>query len=83
MSWKYTLDHLKKNLNVAHVHNSTMVECIYEKRIDLHRDYKETNLTKYLQNSCNLKNKQSEITSFFNYPLDCRDLQADLPAYLL
>ncbi|CAI2193605.1 6532_t:CDS:1, partial [Funneliformis geosporum] len=57
----------KKNPNIAHVHSSTIVECICEKRIVLYKDYEETNLTKHLQNGCNLKNKQPGITSFFNY----------------
>ena len=67
MGWKYTLDHLKKNPNIAHIYNNTLVECIYGKRIALHRAYEEINLTKHLQNSCNLKNKQPGITKFFKY----------------
>ncbi len=67
MGWKYTLDRLEKNSNVAHIYNSTLVECICEKQIALHKAYEETNLTKHLQNGCNLKNKQPEITKFFKY----------------
>ena len=52
----YTVERLKKNPNVAHIHNSTLVECICGKRVVLHRAYEETNLTKHLQNGCNLKN---------------------------
>lgn len=44
-----------------------MVECICGKRIALHREYEETNLTKHLKNGCNLKNKQPGITNFFKY----------------
>ena len=67
MGWKYTLDRLEKNPNVAHIYNSTLVECVCGKRIALHRAYEETNLTKHLQNGCNLKNKQPGITKFFKY----------------
>ena len=56
MGWKYTVERLKKNPNVAHIHNSILVECICGKRVVLHRAYEETNLTKHLQNGCNLKN---------------------------
>src|SRR3954471_14002476 len=67
MSWKYTLERLKKNPNIAHVHNSTLVECVCGKQVVLHRAYEETNLIKHLQRGCNLKNKQPKITNFFKY----------------
>ena len=70
MGWKYTLEHLKKNPNVAHVHSSTIVECIYGKQIVLNREYEEINLTRYMRNGCNLKNKQPGITNFFKYTSD-------------
>ena len=83
MDWKYTLERLKKNLNVAHVHNSTMVECICGKRIALNRDYEKTNLTKHLQNGCNLKNKQPGITNFFKYTSELdRSDEVDKPIEL-
>ena len=52
MGWKYTLERLEKNPNVAHIHNSTLVECICGKKVALHRAYEETNLTKHLQSGC-------------------------------
>jgi len=69
MGWKYTVERLEKNPNVAHIHSSTLVECICGKRVALHRAYEETNLTKHLQKGCNLKNndKQPGITNFFKY----------------
>jgi len=70
MGWKYTLERLKKNPNVAHVHSSTIVECICEKQIVLNREYEETNLTRHVKNGCNLKNKQPGITNFFKYTSD-------------
>jgi len=77
MGWKYTLERLKKNPNVAHIYNSTLVECICGKRIALHRAYEETNLTKHLQSGCNLKNKQPGITNFFKYNTSKPDESAD------
>ena len=60
-----------------------MVECICGKRIALNRDYEETNLTKHLQNGCNLKNKQPGITNFFKYTSELdRSDEVDKPIEL-
>jgi hypothetical protein len=67
MGWKYTVERLEKNPNVAHIYSSTLVECICGKRVALNRAYEETNLTRHLQTGCNLKNKQPGITNFFKY----------------
>ena len=61
------LERLKKNPNIAHVHSSTIVECICGKQIVLNREYEEINLTRHVKNGCNLKNKQPGITNFFKY----------------
>ena len=38
----------KKNLNITHIYNNTLVECICGKQIALHKAYEETNLIKHL-----------------------------------
>src|SRR6266542_3268293 len=61
------LEYLKKNSNIVYIYNNIIVKYICEKKIILNKKYKKINLTRYVKNSCNLKNKQPKIINFFKY----------------